>query len=484
VPPRGRTVLLQGEVRRPAFYELRDGEDLDDLVTYAGGFTATAATELVGVERIVPPTQRTPNEPDRTFITIPLDAATGKVADPALGALLDGDVVTVGQIEDKLWGWVEVAGHVKRPGRYEWHPDLTVGDLVRLAGGPWPDYLREIAVIDRVDRLERLSSVSVEIGRILAGAAPDVPLQERDVLRVSSRGDMIDRQTVRVSGEVFDGGEFTFRRGMSLRDAIVRAGGIPSTGDLTHVEIQRVKLEKVMSAAAVPPGGETVQTMVVDLSPDYLQSGNDILLEPWDQVVVRKLPWYETQRLVQIRGEVFYNGTFSLEREDERLSALVARAGGLKPTAYARGSRIERDGMGNVAIDLAAALASPGGPQDVIMQAGDRLLVPERQYTVQVMGEVGFPTALVFAEGKDIDWYVERAGGYLERADKGRSRVVHPNGLSQPNGRGHRVLPGSTIVVPVEAPPEGATTLETLREISAIIASVATVWLVIDRATE
>ena len=269
-----------------------------------------------------------------------------------------------------------------------------------------------------------------------------------------------------------------------MRDAILRAGGIVNTGDLAHVEVQRVKLEKVMSAAAMPPSGETVETLVVDLSPDYQQAGENILLEPWDHVVVRRLPWYEQQRLVQIRGEVFYNGTFSMEREDKRLSSLVARAGGLKPTAYAHGARIERDGLGNVAIDLEAALESPGGPQDVILQAGDRLLVPERQYTVQVMGEVGFPTALVFAEGKDIDWYVKRAGGYLEQADEGRSRVVHPNGLSQPNGRGHRVLPGSTIVVPVKAPPEGPSKLETLREISAIIASVATVWLVIDRATE
>ena len=106
------------------------------------------------------------------------------------------------------------------------------------------------------------------------------------------------------------------------------------------------------------------------------------------------------------------------------------------------------------------------------------MLVPERQYTVRVTGEVGFPTALVHAEGRDIDWYVHRAGGYLERADEDRARVIHPNGLSQSNDGGHAVLPGSTIVVPVKPPPEGPTTLETLREISAIFASLATVSLI------
>ena len=112
------------------------------------------------------------------------------------------------------------------------------------------------------------------------------------------------------------------------------------------------------------------------------------------------------------------------------------------------------------------------------------MLVPPRQYTVRVRGEVGFPTALVFEKGKKIDWYVDRAGGYLDKSDKKHTRVIHPNGLSQQNKGGHEVLPGSTIVVPVEPPPEGESTLGKLKEIAAIFGSLATVWLVVDRATE
>jgi protein involved in polysaccharide export with SLBB domain len=484
VPPRERTVLLQGEVRRPAFYELRAGETLDDLIAFAGGFTAEAAIDVVGVERILPPTERRPDQPDRTFLDIVLDPATGEVREPGAGRLHDGDVVTVGAIEDKLWGWVEIQGHVKRPGRYEYRPGLTLSALVARAGGPWPDVLRELAVIDRIDRQEQLSSLTVTLGAILDGSAPDVALQERDVLHVFAKGEMLDREQVRIRGDVREPGEFDFRRGMTLRDLIVRAGGIPAHGDVSRVEIQRLQPDKVFSAAEQPPAGETVQTLIVDLAPDYLASGPVVLLEPWDQVVVRRLPWYERQRVVQVLGEVLYNGSFSLEEKNERLSSVIARAGGLKPTAYARGARIQRSEIGNVAIDLPAALAEPGGPQDVILQAGDQLLVPERQYTVKVVGEVGFPTALVHTEGKKIDWYVERAGGYLEKADEDRSRVIHPNGLSQPNKGGHEVLPGSTIVVPVKPPPEGPTTLETMKEIAAILASVATVWLVIDKASE
>ena len=245
-----------------------------------------------------------------------------------------------------------------------------------------------------------------------------------------------------------------------------------------------LRVEKVFSASAQPPVGSVVQTLTVDLSPDFLQGRQVIMLEPFDHVVVRRLPWYERQRLVTVRGEVFYNGVFSLEYADERLSSLILRAGGLKPEAYARGARIEREGLGNFAIDLDAALRQPGGPADVVLEAGDRLLVPQRMDAVRVVGEVGFPTALVYESGRKINWYVDHAGGYLQRADRKRARVVHPNGLSQPNKRGHEVLPGSTIVVPVKAPPEGPSTLETLKEIAAILASVATVYLVIDRVAD
>ena len=130
---------------------------------------------------------------------------------------------------------------------------------------------------------------------------------------------------------------------------------------------------------------------------------------------------------------------------------MIARAGGLKPTAYAPGARIVRREIGNVAIDLVQALAKPGSDQDILLQEGDVIIVPEQQFTVKVVGEVGFSTSLVYEDGKKIDWYVDRAGGYLENADKKRTRVVHPNGLSFANKGGHKVLPGSTIVVPGRA---------------------------------
>ena len=415
---------------------------------------------------------------------VALDPATGAVQDRGLDLLLDGDVVSVDTIQDKLWGWVSVAGQVKRPGRYEFTPGLTVTQLLARAGGTWPDVLPDIAVIDRVDPRENTYTVTLPLGDIIAGRQPDVPLMERDELRVFSLGDMQDREQVSASGVVRSPGDFTYRRGMTLKDLLARAGGLPDTADLSRVEVQRLRRDKVMSPAATPPQGATVDVLIFDLRPDWMQSAGDVLLEPYDRVVVRQLPWCERQRTVTIRGEVLYHGTFTLLTKDETLSAVLARAGGLKATAYAPGARIERRDVGNVAIDLIKALAEPGGPHDILLQDGDEIIVPEPQFTVKVVGEVGFRTSLVCEDGKKINWYVDRAGGYLENADKKRTRVVQPNGLSFANKGGHKVLPGSTIVVPVAPPPEGPGTLGALKDIAVILSSLATVWLVINQSTK
>lgn len=480
IPPRRRTVLLQGAVRRPAFYELLPGESVADLVRFGGGFTAQAASELVHIERVLPAAQRVPGQPDRTFVDVALDPATGAVRDTGLDLLLDGDVVTVDAIQDRLWGWVAVSGHVKQPGRYEFAPGMTVTDLLTRAGGTWPDVLTDIAVIDRIDSLENTFTVSLPLGDILAGRSPDVPLQERDQLQVFSRGDMIDREQVSAAGVVRQPGMYDFRRGMTLKDLLARAGGVPNTADLSRVEVHRLRRDQVMSSSPERPG-TTVDILAFDLRPDWMQSASEVLLEPYDRLVVRQLPWYERQRNVAIQGEVLYNGTFSLLSKEETLSSVIARAGGLKPTAFAPGARITRRDVGNVAIDLAKALAEPGGPQDILLQEGDVIIVPEQQFTVKVVGEVGFSTSLVYQDGKKIDWYVDRAGGYLENADKKRTRVIHPNGMSFANQGGHKVLPGSTILVPIQPPPEGPTTLAQLKDFAVILSSLATVWLVVDR---
>ncbi len=477
------SVEIMGGVRRPMFYEMKKGETLADLVGFAGGFNATAAPEVVHISRILPPGQRKKGQPDQVFLDVEFDAVTLRASDGEKVILLDGDVILVDDIGGRLENWVEVIGSVKRPGRYEFQPGMTVMDLLDIAGGLWPDALTERAIIDRTSPAMELSSLPVPLAKVLSGKATPVTLQAMDVLNVFSRWDTQTRPQVFITGEVFKPFIADFREGMTLRDLILKAGGLKESADWLRADVARLQLDAVRNPDKNSRPQETTSVMRVELGEDFLTRDESFVLMPYDRVAIRRLPWWEMQKTVTVRGEVFYPGVFSLERKDETISSILTRAGGLQPDAYVLGARVVRqqDGVGNIAIDLEKALAEPGSQYDIILQDGDELVIPDQMFTVKVIGEVGFPTSLVFEDGKKIDYYVDRAGGYLEKADEDKTRVVYPNGMSLPNKGGSRVVAGSTIIVPVEPPPEGKGTWEMIRDISSIVASLATVWLIVNK---
>jgi protein involved in polysaccharide export with SLBB domain len=329
--------------------------------------------------------------------------------------------------------------------------------------------------------------VSLPLGEVLAGRAPLVPLQPRDHLQIFSVWDVRDRYQVSVTGEVRSPGDFEYRAGMTLRDLLLKAGGLKDAADLLKVEVSRLRLDQVGDHVATVPPTNVVDVFEVAIGADYLATGEPFVLQPRDRVAVRRLPWWELQRVVTVRGEVLYPGSYSLLRPDERLSELVARAGGLKQTAFLPAARLvrSRDEVGNVAIDLEKARARPRSVHDLILRPGDELLIPEVQQTVKVTGAIGFPTNLVFRQGQSLGGYINSAGGYTAEADKWKTRIVYPNGLSRPIRRiwrDPRVLAGSTIVVPTKTKHDDQT-IGNLKDILAIAASVATMWLVIDRTS-
>lgn len=478
VPPRGAAVSVRGEVRRPLTFELMPGEGLHDVLRFAGGFTAEAEADHVHLERILPPAERRPESPDRVFEDIDLRLKR-------LWPLRDGDVLRVDRIPDRLENWVEVKGNVKTPGRYQFREGMDVADLVAIAGGPWEDTLEERALIDRTEADQTRTALDFDLRAALDGAVP-VAMRPMDVLRVFSIWDVRDRFDVRISGAVRAPGTFEWREQMTLRDLILKAGGLRESADLLRAEVSRLRRESVQSRDMNTPPERTVEVINVELGADWLSDGGHFRLEPHDRVAVRSLPWWELPRQVTVRGEVHFPGVYTLERPDERLASVIARAGGLKPTAYAPGTRVVRakDEIGNIAIDLDKALKDPGREHDAILADGDEILVPPMPYTVKVTGAVGFPTSIIYENGKSVGDYVSRAGGYADQADKWKTHVVYPNGMSRQIRKvwsDPKVMPGSTIVVPIKPPDDGVGKLETMKEIASILASVATVWLVIDR---
>jgi len=479
VPARTITVGVDGAVRRPMIYELLPDEGVRDLIDFAGGFTAEAETRLVHVERILPPRERAAHSPDRVQRDLDLRVKMKHL-------MHDGDMVTIDTVADRMENWLRISGNVKRPGRYEYDEGQTVRGLIARAGGLWDDTLLERATIDRTAADGSYQSLDVSLRDVLAGDAPDPELRPRDELHLYSVWDLRDRYQVSITGSVREAGAFDWRKGMTLRDLVLKAGGLEDSADLLHAEVSRLSEHAVASLDLGAPPESTVDIIRVELGDTWLTDSFQFQLQPHDHVAVRKLPWWQLHRTVTIQGEVGYPGVYTLDRPDERLSALIARAGGLKPTAFAPGARIvrDKDSVGNVALDLSCALDEPGCDHDAVLEHGDVILVPSTPYTVKVTGAVGFPTSVVWESGLSLGDYVSRAGGYADQSDKWKTHVVYPNGMSKQIRKiwnDPSVMAGSTVVVPVKKPSDGVGRLATLKEIASIIASVATVWLVIDR---
>ncbi len=477
IPPSGPRVSVAGEVREPGLYELLPGETLAELVELSGGFTERSFPGRIQIERILPPEEMAGAREDRKVLDLSWEEARGE-------ALKDGDVIEVFPIADRLRNFVVVDGEVLRPGRYQLRSGARLTDVLEQAGG-----LLETAVLVRAEIIrtyedQRREQIAVDLEKALAGdERRDLRLLPRDEIRIHSIWQLNDREAVVIHGAVRSPGEYELRESMTLRDLLLQAGGLRENAFTESVEVSRVR----------PTEGSALNTAEifrVPLGADYLSAeGADLELQPWDNVFVREIPNWELQRNVAVTGEVRFPGTYTLTSPRETVAEIIARAGGLKETAFPAGFSMVRrkDGIGRVALDLEEALKRPKSNDNVILVHGDSLFIPEEPKTVTVKGAVGWPTSLVYEDGWSIGDYVSRAGGTTERADEKRIRVVYTTGAAARVKRfwwDPGVQPGSTIVVPEKEEGSGVDWGGVIRDSASVLASVATVALVVDRVSD
>jgi len=499
VPVHGIRASLEGSVVRPAVYELIEGETLRDIVGFGGGFTPDAALRRLSVARIVPPAQRTPVGPDRIVVDVPLAQMTDGTA-PAF-PLAAGDEVRVFEVSGARRGMVTLEGAVYQPGTYGWQRGLKLSDVVKSAGGLRPAIFAEIAHIERLDPADSTRSLlRVRLPADSTAAwSEDPELHDYDIVRIFAREDFRNARTVRVDGFVNDPTSIAWVEGMTLRDLLLRAKGLKDGAYLDSVEIARLPLDRT--------GGQMARTFRVSLDSTYLfeptgtsyrflpgpgartRQAPEVTLEPYDRVTVFPQPDFELQRIVTVAGEVQLPGSYALLRKDERVSSLVRRAGGPSGTAYVAGARLIRTqgDAGRVDIDLATAIAAPNGREDLILQPGDTLRIPEYNPIVRVEGAVNSPSAVQFRAGQGLDYYIANAGGWSRNADKWRVSVRAANGSAESTDRTlifrnqPTVGPGAVITVHTKPDEEPFNLTAFLSAAAQILASTVAIVVVASR---
>lgn len=466
--PYDALVLVKGKIKRPMYYEMKRTESIRTLIDYAGGFTNDAYTSAVTVERN--------DEKERTICSVD-DMNYG------VFKIKDGDVVSVGAILDRYNNRIEIKGAVYRPGFYELGKEIsTVRDLITKADGLLEDAFTNRAVLHRENLDKTLEIISVNVKGVLDGTEPDITLQRNDVLFIPSKYDLEAKGTIEISGEVYSPGIFPYAENTKLEDLIIMAGGLTESASKVRVDIARrlndpnsTKKQKEISkmfSFAVKDG------FVVEGDPGFI-------LEPYDQVFVRRSPGYTPKVNVSITGEVEFEGSYALNERNERLSDLIAHAGGLTGFAYLKGARLERQLTeeeylqakelltmvasnnqisGNdsiiipavsrsytVAIDLEKIMSNPHSSLDPVLQDGDAVIIPQLMTTVQVTGSVRKPNSVVYNPDMKLKDYISEAGGYAERARKSGTFILYPNGHIKELGRNasaKEIVGGAKIIVP------------------------------------
>lgn len=464
VPLYGSLVNIEGSVKRPMYYEMKEGETVQDILDYSGGFAGDAYRSNVNIVR--------QNGIEYQVYTVdsPLFSAF---------ILKDGDAVTVGALIDRYENRLEVKGAVYRPGIYQLGDGIrTVSELIAKADGLKGDAFTARALIHREREDLTLEVISVDVKAILAGQAPDVLLQRNDILYIPSIYDLNDVGTITIEGEVASPGTFVFEDNMTIEDLIMQAGGLLESASTVRIDVSR----RIKNPASTALPDSIANVFTRSFQDGYVISNElDFVLQPYDYVNVRRSPGYAAQGKVRVSGEVIFPGEYVLTHKNERLSDLVKRAGGLNNWAYVRGARLIRhtlaeernrtragmtvlttgkdsvnvenldlDESYSVGIDLEAALSAPGSDADLVLRQDDLLLIPEYINTVKISGNVMYPNVVAYNSGMTVRDYVTMAGGYGYRSKKNKAYIVYMNGtIARARQMSKGVVePGCEIVIP------------------------------------
>lgn len=511
VGPYDALVEIRGKVKRPMFYEMKKNESLSTLLGYSGGFTGDAYKKNMRVTR--------KNGSEYSIHTVGEFDWNSFTMD-------DGDSVYVDSVIARYSNMVEIRGAVFHAGMFQMDGSInTVRELVRAAEGLREDAFTARAVMHRQKDDLSLEVLPVDIKGVMDGTVADIPLRKNDVLFIPSKTDMDGDRTLNISGEVNYPGLYVYADNTSLEDLVLQAGGLTEAASTVKVDVYR----RINDADAIEDNNELTETYTFALKDGFVIDGEPgFILEPFDQVVVRRSPTYTEQKNVSVTGAVNFSGNYAMTNKNYRLTDLVKAAGGLSSLAYSKGARLERrmtederkqqeaslraaqislyeEAMQNegknydlqradsllqmkldvgttfpVAINLEAALKNPGSIDDLQLREGDRLVVPQYSSTVKISGDVMHPVSMNYKKGESLKYYIKHAGGYGDNARKSRVYAIYMNGTVEliSHSSSKAVQPGCTIVVPSKNKKNKMTTAE-YAAMGTSAASIATMMVTI-----
>jgi len=481
-------VTVEGSVKKPGKFELKENESLSDLLFYAGGLSENAYTKSIKLTRII----------DDKYQVVDVNKDQFDFFEPK-----PGDKYLVDKVIEKFNNRVLIKGSVFRPGVFSISDDgITIKDLIEKAEGLKSDAFLDKAYITRTNSDFSTSKISINLKKELNNL--NYKLKEEDVLNILSVNDLSEEKYIEISGEVNNPGIFPFSENVTLSDLILLAGSFKENASSSRIEInRRISSDKSNE-------NNMSEILIFDLNQNL--DDQIISIKPFDQIIVRKNPNFYTQQYARVEGEIMYPGKYAISSKNERISDLINRSGGFKNMAYLKGATLIRltefaesqsdlnkktkslndlknkvsnkggilteselllikrldqdlkniDSNKNdnqilssyaksqrineilkknsvsgdipiskseaIGIDLMSIVNSPGSKSDLLLKEGDVIIVPKKLETIRLRGELLYPTTVRFVNNKSLKYYIDSSGGFDNKAKRSGTYIIYANG--------------------------------------------------------
>ncbi len=466
IPAYSQRVTLEGEVKRPGIFEMKNGETFSDLLSFASGFNEFAYTASVNV------TQKT----DREFKVMDIKASEFASYKP-----LSGDVFKVTKILNRFENRIIINGAVFRPDTYSFYEGMRISALIAKADGLKEDAYNTRATIIRLKDDLTAEVVNVNLTKALQGdPEADIFLKREDIVTVYSILDFVEEYKITIDGEINKPGIYPYFDNLTLNDLLLQAGGLSGSAS------KKVEIARMITSDEIDENNPNrAQLINLEITSENNEQLKNFELQPFDVVNVRKMAVYEKPEMVTVSGAVTYAGKYVLANKKEKIYDIILRAGGLTAVADVEGVKINRSikkeqiedlknvnlgkndsiqdnlidrldqvKFATIPVDWAAILKNPKSRTNVILFPGDEIEVATFSEGVKVLGNVLLTSEIPYNSGKGFNYYLNAVGGINAKGWKKNAFIIYPNGKaavassflfirSYPN-----VLPGSQIVVP------------------------------------
>jgi protein involved in polysaccharide export with SLBB domain len=468
--PRAKILAgADGSVGRPAIYELKEGEGVTQLLSFAGGINPDAAEHNMVLKRIFPS-----GRVDFETISTPSDYISGKES----LLLRNGDSLLVFKSVEVSMYNTTILGAIKYPGTYQLKDSMTATNLVEASGG-----LVEAGYSGRIHVLRTVPQGGYKLFSQNLDDKKSVMLEPRDTLVVYSLRDMFRPDSVSIGGAVLNPGYYQYYEGMDAKDLVLLAGGYLAESKKSSLSISRLN-------KSTRTGSSTEHSV-----PKNYDSNNNekIRLQAWDHVEIPYDSSFYRLELVTLSGAFKNPGVYSLAHPDETLESLIRRTGGFTEEAYLDGARffrkslaqaeIEKDSLGIsetfglVGIDISKTLKKEKR-NNISLTNGDSIHIPLKSISVRVWGEVGEVSNVLWKKGASASWYVSRAGGAKITGDESRIIIKYANGTVALVSQADLLPdPGAEVYVPFKEPPAPVVWTQVVSALGTILTAVGTLLI-------